>query len=126
MLLVGPISHNSIQLLIATTNFVALSYFTGYVFVIYALLPAGVESGDQFFLDSEVLSCFSGVMLSIGSSLLFPPLVRSYLLFKLVWSNDLGKVARELEVKCAFYLICIITYEKKLAGSSFSSQVSLV
>ena len=38
-------------------------------FVPYSFL-AGVESGDQFLLSSQVLSCFPGVMLSIRSSLL--------------------------------------------------------
>ena len=73
MLSAGPISHNSVQLLIITTDFVALFQFTGYLLVVFicALFLAGVESGDQFFLNSEVLSYFSGVMLSIRLSLLF-------------------------------------------------------
>ena len=47
----GPISHISVQ------------------FHLY-FISASFESGDQFLLSSEVLSCFSGVMLSMRSSLL--------------------------------------------------------
>ena len=63
----GPISHNSIHLLIITTDFVALYWFTGYVVFIITLFLAGVESRDQWLLNSKVLSCFSGVIMSIRS-----------------------------------------------------------
>ena len=33
--------------------------------------PAGVESGDQCLLNFNVLSCFSGVIMSIRSFFLF-------------------------------------------------------
>ena len=56
----GEFVYFSIQFLISTTDFVALSQFTGYVIFICALILAGVESEDQFLLSSEVLSCFSG------------------------------------------------------------------
>ena len=40
MLSAGPISHNSIHLLIITSDFVALYRFTGYVgFIITSFLP---------------------------------------------------------------------------------------
>ena len=67
MLSVGPIPHNSIHLLIITTDFVALYLFTGYVVFIITSFLAGVESGDQCLLNSKVLSCFSGVIMSIRS-----------------------------------------------------------
>ena len=60
VLSVGPISHNSIHLLIITKDSVALSWFTGYVVFIITSFLAGVESGDQCLLNSELLSCFSG------------------------------------------------------------------
>ena len=66
----GPISHKSTHLLIITTDFVALYQFTGYVVFIITSFLAGVESGDHCWLNCEVLSCFSEVMLSIRSSLL--------------------------------------------------------
>ena len=67
----GPISHNSIHLLIITADFVALYWFTGYVAFIITSFLAGVESGDQCLLNSKVLSCFSGVIMSIRSFFLF-------------------------------------------------------
>ena len=67
MLSAGPIPHNSIHLLIITTDFVALYRFTGYVVFIITSFLAGVESGDQCLLNSNVLSCFSGVIMSIRS-----------------------------------------------------------
>ena len=60
MLSVGPISHNSIHLLIITTDFVALSQLTGNVAFIYASFLVDIESGDQCLLNSEALSCFLG------------------------------------------------------------------
>ena len=69
MLSASPIPHNNIHLLIITTDFVALYLFTGYVVFITSIL-AGVESGDQCLLNSKVLSCFSGVIMSIRSFLL--------------------------------------------------------
>ena len=71
MLSVGPISHNSIQLLIITTDFVALSKLIGYVVFICASFLADIEHGDQFLPNSEVLCCSSRVMLCIRLSLLF-------------------------------------------------------
>ena len=41
--------------------------FTGYVLFIITSFLAGVESTDQCLLNSKVLSCFSGVILSIRS-----------------------------------------------------------
>ena len=67
VLLAGPISHNSIYLLIITTDFVALYWFTRYVGFIITSFLAGVESEDQCLLNSDVLSCFSGVIISIRS-----------------------------------------------------------
>ena len=63
-----------IHLLIITEDFVALSPI--YVVFIITSFLAGVESGNQCLLNSEVLSCFSGVILSIRSSLLFSELFR--------------------------------------------------
>ena len=71
MLSAGPISHNSIHLLIITTDFVALYRFTGYIVFIITSFLASVESGDQCLLNSKVLSCFSGVTMSIRSFFLF-------------------------------------------------------
>ena len=45
--------------------------FTGYVLFIITSFLAGVESTDQCLLNSEVLSCFSGVIMSIRSFFLF-------------------------------------------------------
>ena len=41
--------------------------FTGCVLLIITSLLAGVESTDQCLLNSKVLSCFSGVIISIRS-----------------------------------------------------------
>ena len=41
--------------------------FTGYVVFIITSFLAGVESADQCLLNSKVLSCFSGVIMSIRS-----------------------------------------------------------
>ena len=41
--------------------------FTGYVLFIITSFLAGVESTDQCLLNSEVLSCFSGVIISMRS-----------------------------------------------------------
>ena len=41
--------------------------FTGYVLFIITSFLAGVESADQCLLNSKVLSCFSGVTVSITS-----------------------------------------------------------
>ena len=60
MLSAGLISHTGIQLLIVNTNFVALYRFSGHIVFICALFLVGVESRDQFLLNSEVLSCFLG------------------------------------------------------------------
>ena len=62
----GSISHNSIHLLIITTDFVPLYWITGYVVFIITSFLASVESGDKCLLNSEFLSCFSGVIISIG------------------------------------------------------------
>ena len=40
------------KMLPITTNFVAFSWFVGYVVLICALFLAGAESGDQFLLSS--------------------------------------------------------------------------
>ena len=45
--------------------------FTGYVVFIITSFLAGVESADQCLLNSKVLSCFSGVIMSIRSSFLY-------------------------------------------------------
>ena len=58
MLLAGSMSHNSIHLLIITTDFV---HFTNLLDMSFSLLHhffASVESGDQCLLNPEVLSCF--------------------------------------------------------------------
>ena len=66
------ISHNSIHLLIIiTTDFAALYKFTGCVVLTITSFLAGVESGDQCLLNSEVLSCFSGIIMSVRSFSLF-------------------------------------------------------
>ena len=67
MLSAGLIPHNSICLLIITADFVALYRLTGYVLFIITSFLAGVESADQCLLNSKVLSCFSGVIISIRS-----------------------------------------------------------
>ena len=54
-------------MLVITINFVALYSFTGFVGFIIISLLAGVESGDQCLLNSDVLFCFSGVIMSIRS-----------------------------------------------------------
>ena len=46
MLSAGPISHNSMHLIIIITDFVALYLFTGYVVFIITSFLAGVGSGD--------------------------------------------------------------------------------
>ena len=71
MLSAGQIPHNSIHLLIITTDFVTFTDFTGYVVFIITSFLAGVESADQCLLNSEVLSCFSGVIMSVRSFFLF-------------------------------------------------------
>ena len=79
----GPIPHNSLHLLIITTDFAHFTDFTGYVVFIITSFLAGVESADQCLLNSKVLSCFSGVMMSIRSFFLLPrmaPLLQSMLL----------------------------------------------
>ena len=45
--------------------------FTGHVLFIITSFLAGVESTDQCLLNSKVLSCFSGVIMSIRSFFLF-------------------------------------------------------
>ena len=45
--------------------------FTGYVLFIITSFLAGVESTDQCLLNSKVLSCFSGVIMSIRSFFLY-------------------------------------------------------
>ena len=69
MLSAGLIPHSSIHLVIITTDFVGLSDFTGYVVFIITSFLAGVESADQCWLSSKVLSCFSGVIMSVRSFL---------------------------------------------------------
>ena len=70
MLSVGPTFHNSIHLLIITTNFVALIYWI--CSFIFTSFLAGVESIDLCLLISEVLFCFSGVIISTRSFVLCP------------------------------------------------------
>ena len=61
MLSAGPIPHNSIHLLIITADFVALYRF-------YWICPFHYHFiSCQCLLNSEVLSCFSGVIMSIRS-----------------------------------------------------------
>ena len=56
----GPISHNSIHLLMITADFVShFTDFTGNVLFIITSFLVGVESADQCLLNSKVLSCFS-------------------------------------------------------------------
>ena len=45
--------------------------FTGYVLFIITSFLAGAESTDQCLLNSKVLSCFSGVIMSIRSFFLY-------------------------------------------------------
>ena len=71
MLSAGPIPHNSIHLLIILQILSHFTYFTGYVLFIITSFLAGVESTDQCLLNSKVLSCFSGVIMSIRSFFLF-------------------------------------------------------
>ena len=68
MLSAGPIPHNSIHLLQILSHF---TDFTGYVIFIITSFLAGVESADQCLLNSKILSCFSGVIMSIRSFFLF-------------------------------------------------------
>ena len=52
--------------------------FTGYVLFIITSFLAGVESADQCLLNSKVLSCFYGVIMSIRSFfLLTAPVMKS-------------------------------------------------
>ena len=71
MLSAGPIPHNSIHLLIITADLSHFTDFTGYVLFIITSFHASVESTDQCLLNSKVLSCFSGVIMSIRSFFLF-------------------------------------------------------
>ena len=57
MLSAGPIPHNNIHFLI----------ITGYVVFIITSFLAGVKSEDQCLLNFKILSCFSGVIMSIRS-----------------------------------------------------------
>ena len=66
-----PIPHSGVRLLVVTADFVALCWFYWMCPFIVASFVAGVESADQCLLNSKVLSCFSGVMMSIGSFFLF-------------------------------------------------------
>ena len=77
MLSAGLIPHNSIHLLIITTDFVALYLFYWYVVFIITSFLAGVESADQSLLNSKVLSCFSGVIMSIRSFFLLHQILPS-------------------------------------------------
>ena len=67
MLSAAQISHKSMHLLIIITDFVALNKFTLYVAFIITSFLVSVESGDQCLFNSEILSCSSGVILSIRS-----------------------------------------------------------
>ena len=49
--------------------------FTGYVVFIITSFLAGVESADQCLLNSKVLSCFSGVIMSLRSFFLYYGLI---------------------------------------------------
>ena len=71
MLSAGPIPHNSIHLLIITADFVALYRFYQICPFHYHFISCRFESTDQCFLNSKVLSCFSGVIMSIRSFFLF-------------------------------------------------------
>ena len=71
MLSAGPIPHNSIHLLIITADFVALYQFYWICPFIITSFLAGVESADQCLLNSKVLSCFPGVIMSIRSFFIF-------------------------------------------------------
>ena len=65
MLSAGPISHNSIYLLIIVTDFVALSQFTGHAVVLITSFLMGVQSEDQFLLYHLMKAC----PVFLGSSL---------------------------------------------------------
>ena len=52
-------------------SFVLFTDFTGYVLFIIASFLARVESADRCLLNSKVLSCFPGVIMSIRSFFLF-------------------------------------------------------
>ena len=68
MLSAGPIPHNSIHLLIITTDFVALYRFYWICPFDYHFISCRCRVGvDQCLLNSKVLSCFSGVIMSIRS-----------------------------------------------------------
>ena len=71
MLSAGPIPHNSIHLLIITTDFVAIYRFYWICPFHFTSFLASVESTDQCLLNSKVLSCFSGVIMSIRSFFLY-------------------------------------------------------
>ena len=66
--------------------------FTGYVLFIITSFLAGVESADQCLLNSKVLSCFSGVIMSI----------RSFFLF--LWMNSLT----HLEYDCYIFVVTMV------------------
>ena len=59
------INNNSIRLLTITTDFIALWIFRFHYYFIFV----GVESGDKCLLNPEALSCFSGVIMGIRSSI---------------------------------------------------------
>ena len=77
MLSAGLISHNRIKLLIITADFVALLKIYWICHFYLCFIFAGVESGDQFLVSSEVLSSFPRVMLSTRSPLLYSRVMMS-------------------------------------------------
>ena len=52
--------------------FLKFSSIQGIVLFIITSFLAGVESADRCLLNSKVLSCFSGAIMSIRSFFLFP------------------------------------------------------
>ena len=72
MLSAGPIPHTFVN------NYCRLCRTLPIFFFIITSFLAGVESTDQCLLNSKVLSCFSGVIMSIRSFFLFSKLTIFY------------------------------------------------
>ena len=80
-----------------------MSHFTdstGYVLFIITSFLAGVESTDQCLLNSKVLFCFSGVIMSIRSFILLPESLQ--VVTHLSYNNS---------VKCMLFVTTCCIYE---------------
>ena len=66
------------------------TYFIGYVVFIITSFLASVESADQCMLNSKVLSCFSGVIMSIRSFFLLNIIIKVIILKSFRWKVTYG------------------------------------